>query len=248
VLRTVAASLVLIALTAITLPGQESAPAESDQEIAAATAAILEELSPRDRDYALAMAKLNGPPILNLRGMKLLKGQIGLLGETVDPRADGRRPLADDDARLVVGEIIDDDEILIADRQILLEGVDAAKVLDGRLPQLGSVIFQVQGQRRYNSPREATRSVWHLKTLDLSTALEAADKIRALKDYRTWRSESGELLRPAKFMSFKRGRVTLEYLDGKNASLPLPRLSKADQDYVRQMVKDAAVNKSPISD
>jgi hypothetical protein len=129
-----------------------------------------------------------------------------------------------------------------------LEGVDAAKVVDGRLPQLGSVIFQVQGRRRHNSPREATRSVWHLKTLDLSTAMEAADKIRALKHYRTWHGESGEVLRPAKFLSFKRGRVTLEYLDGNNALLPLPRLSKTDQDYVRQMVKDAAANKSPISD
>jgi hypothetical protein len=248
VLRIVAASLALTLLIAVSALAQDSALAAAEQELAAANEAILEGLSQRDRDYALAMAKLNGPPVLNLRGMKLRRGQIGLLGETVDEQADGRRPLANDDARLVVREVIDDDEVLIADRQILLEGVDAASVVGGSLPQLGGVIFQVQGQRRHNSQEGATRSVWHLKTLDVSTATAAAEKLRALRNYRTWRSESGETLRPAKFMAFKRGRVTFEYLDGQTGSRPLPRLSKADQDFVRQTVKDATASKSSIGD
>jgi hypothetical protein len=248
VLRIVAASLALTLLFAVAACAQDSALAAAEQEWAAAREAILEGLSQRDRDYALAMAKLNGPPILNLRGMKLLRGQIGLLGETVDEQADGRRPLADSDARLVVRHVVDDDEILIANGQILLEGIDAASVVDGHLPQLGGVIFQVQGQRRHSSQGAAARSVWHLKTLDVSMATAAAEKLRALKTYRTWRSESGETLRPAKFMAFKRGRVTFEYLDGQTGSRPLPRLSKADQDFVRQAVKDATARKSSIGD
>jgi hypothetical protein len=94
-----------------------------------------------------------------------------------------------------------------------------------------------------------TRSVGWILVAAICAVL-AASAVRA-DEYRTWTDSTGKHKIEAKFESVENGKVTLLRKDGKEVTLDLSKLSRADQEYVKreslktltQKVKDRAAER-----
>ncbi len=62
---------------------------------------------------------------------------------------------------------------------------------------------------------------------------------------RTWTDGSGKFTVEAEFDSYNAGQVTLKKLDGTTTTLPFEKLSKADQDFLKQVVPVLRANERP---
>ena len=63
---------------------------------------------------------------------------------------------------------------------------------------------------------------------------------------RTWSDASGKFQRQAVFVELKDGTVYLQLKDGAPSSVAFDRLSRADQEYVRQQVPAASIGEDPF--
>lgn len=70
------------------------------------------------------------------------------------------------------------------------------------------------------------------------TASSDAEGSSDESEFRTWVDSTGKHKVEAKFLSFEDGQVRLERRDGNAVSMPIKRLSLADQKVVRKMAKD----------
>jgi hypothetical protein len=72
----------------------------------------------------------------------------------------------------------------------------------------------------------------------LLTSVTAGVGAVAWAETRTWTDNTGKHTIEASFVEIVEGRVKLQRTDGKRVSLPLSRLSKGDQEYLQQLMKN----------
>ena len=65
-------------------------------------------------------------------------------------------------------------------------------------------------------------------------ASDAESILENVEELRQWSDRSGKFRVEAKLVSVENGQVTLERSDGKQAKLPVSRLSIFDQDYLKE--------------
>lgn len=105
-----------------------------------------------------------------------------------------------------------------------------------------SASFEVIGTKQYNS-------VAGIKTVPLLRRLSKDDLAARIKEreaaaeallYRTWTDSDGKFTIRAKFLKFSDSKIYLQKEDADKIEVPMRRLSKADQEWVRSELKKRA--------
>jgi hypothetical protein len=105
-------------------------------------------------------------------------------------------------------------------------------VVDGR--ELTSAeIDRLNNAFSTNEELEEIKKEWN-KGGSESTTTKNQKQAEAARDtnYRTWTSADGKFTTEAKLLSYANGTITIETSEKKKKSVPLKKLSKADQDFV----------------
>ena len=117
----------------------------------------------------------------------------------------------------------------VGDR-ILVKGVSTAGITDGRSVNPGNV-FEVTGTESYRTVVGSTKTIFVVEPFDM----ELIKPFIAKPKYRTWKDGTGKFTVVAEFLSYEDGQVRLKRKDNhKIISVPLSRLSGADEAYVEQ--------------
>jgi len=130
---------------------------------------------------------------------------------------------------------------------MLIRGLDMTKVTDGVEFVLQHPIV-IQDTYIYTAVSGGQKTVLVLECdsrkfdefiRDMEAQAEAAL-------FRTWTSSTGKFSVVAKFVEFKNGRVHLERKgDGKKIELPMSRLSKEDQEFIREILRRQLKERKP---
>lgn len=228
--------------------GGHIAVADPDQELRDAREALLSKLPDNQRDIAERLSS-KSPPRLNVGvGDQLVKGRWGeiewsdsvtrtrgVVENRIVVHRDYTVTIPRQDFR--VDEVIDKDNMLIHDFRVWIEGLSTENVAEDDRIEMAGRIFEVRGTKRYDTVAGGSRTVKHLAAIDVGPAKEAAIKLIELSAYRAWKDDAGKFAVAARFLEFKAGSVSLQRLDGKLITVPMNRLSRADQKWVRDEVK-----------
>jgi hypothetical protein len=242
------AGVLLCAIAAVAAFPTATLAADPLDERRAAENVIISALSKADQEYVRVLTLASRGPVLNVSSRAGMKP--GTWGRPERQESVVRsRPAADGRSMINVGsviggltdfdvnEIIDDQSMLIYDWRLWVEGVDTTGIADDNNVDLAGQYFEVRGTKKYETAIGGSRTVLHLAKIDLTKALAAAEQLRSLQDYTVWKDETGKHSVLAKFIDFKKGRVTLESIKGKQSEVALKQLGKDEQKIVRDLVK-----------
>ncbi|KKL54196.1 hypothetical protein LCGC14_2267800 [marine sediment metagenome] len=101
-------------------------------------------------------------------------------------------------------------------------------------------VFHVSGTRTYASTDGGTNTVLVLQPLDVTPFLRPIVQDEGVPrpppgiKVRTWRAATGGFSVEAIFVKVSAGQVTLRKLDGTEITLPMARLSEADQQWIKK--------------
>jgi hypothetical protein len=192
--------------------------------------ALLAKLPVPQRVYVMTRLEKANKPRLDVNNPDTMrKGAIGEL-------------YRGDSQSFEVNQVIDETNMLIsdddADTSLWVEGAPTTDLTDDTSLTLEGAMFEVKGTKQYETALGTSRTVRHLVYVDYTAAEAIAMKIRTLRTYRVWEDATGRFATIARFASFEKGSAVLRTRENKYISVPLIKLSKTDQIWVRAYVRN----------
>ena len=133
-------------------------------------------------------------------------------------------------------QVIDEDNVLITSyrRQVVWLVMPTDDLIDGQPLDLSRQLFEYIGTKRYTNARRTSTTV---PCLEFRRAATMADLLGM--EIREWKDDSGKFSIRAQFVKYERGEVSLQdSRTSKLDSVPLKRLSREDQSYVRRTLRE----------
>lgn len=151
-------------------------------------------------------------------------GQVGIISY-------GPSNLAPEKQVFAVNNVVDGRNAIINDHTIWVEGLTTDNVVDGGTVDLQGHVFVVAGNKTYRTALGGNRTVKHVVAVNTRAMNNLIGKIVEPHGYRVW-SDTAGVTDIAKFRRKSGGSITLEYLNGRNGSIPFKKLGPVDQEWV----------------
>ena len=219
-------------LTSITITAKAKEPTPLEEELA-----LVKDLDPWEKKY-LELCLQGTTPLLDADNFKeFATGDIGELGQLITSYTGINRPAGQRrEYGFTVNQVVSDNSFLTWNFNLYVEGVALADVTDEEQVSLKGLVFAVTGTKRYKTAT-GLRTVKKLLALDTSRADAVLEKVRSLREWRTWADKTGKHSVLAKYLKYSSGKVHLEKRDGKIIQLSITKLSKKDRDWVKEEQK-----------
>lgn len=125
-------------------------------------------------------------------------------------------------------------------------GFDTTGVVNGTAVHLEGV-YSIGGTKTYKT-ESGSNTVFYIALVDETSAKQVVEQILKLRCTRTWRDPSGQFeQKDATFEDFKDGKVVLTRSDtGKQIEVPMGKLSREDQKWVRDELRRRILRRRPL--